>query len=243
MLQTLATTGIVTNMFMHEIRTLTNNIGQELDAAFEALKYDKDIESAFQNIQQAIGFKKHFASWFGVTIDSIRKDKRKRRIYDISNMLDEFLKNWDSILEKNGAKLFADCDKNIIFKCFAFDIENVISNLISNSLYSFDRENENSLEKKEIYIRIKKWEEGFIFFYEDTGWGLSEKYKKRPDRITEAFESDKRITGQEDEDGTGMGMWIVKRTALEYNGDIDLSENVSLETGFKVAISFGGKYV
>ena len=31
MLQTLATTGIVTNMFMHEIRTLTNNIGQELD--------------------------------------------------------------------------------------------------------------------------------------------------------------------------------------------------------------------
>ena len=38
MLQTLATTGIVTNMFMHEIRTLTNNIGQELDAAYEAIK-------------------------------------------------------------------------------------------------------------------------------------------------------------------------------------------------------------
>lgn len=41
MLQTLATVGIVTNMFMHEIRTLTNNIGQELDAAYEAIKYDK----------------------------------------------------------------------------------------------------------------------------------------------------------------------------------------------------------
>lgn len=48
-------------MFMHEIRTLTNNIGQELDSAYEAIKYDQDIEGAFQNIQQAIVFKKHFA--------------------------------------------------------------------------------------------------------------------------------------------------------------------------------------
>lgn len=50
MLQTLATTGIIANMFMHEIRTLTNNIGQELDSAYEAIKYDQDIEGAFQNI-------------------------------------------------------------------------------------------------------------------------------------------------------------------------------------------------
>ena len=50
MLQTLATTGIVTNMFMHEIRTLTNNIGQELDSAFEAIKFDHDVEYALGNI-------------------------------------------------------------------------------------------------------------------------------------------------------------------------------------------------
>ena len=48
----------------------------------------------------------------------------------------------------------------------------------------------------------------------------------------------------EDEDfGTGMGMWIVRKTALEYDGDIDLSENKKLKSGFKTTISFGGKYV
>ena len=77
---------------------------------------------------------------------------------------------------------------------------------------------------------------------EDTGWGLSDKYKKRPDLIMEAFESDKSSTVGE-EDGTGMGMWIVKRTVLEYNGDIDLSENKTLDIGFKISISLGGKYV
>lgn len=242
MLQTLATVGIVTNMFMHEIRTLTNNIGQELDAAFEAIKYDKDLDAAFQNIQQAIGFKKHFASWFNVTIDSIRKDKRKRKLSNISFMLKEFLLNWKAILKRNGVNLIFSCDEDIIFRCFAFDIENIISNLISNSLASFDREGERALEKKEIYLDINKREEGFILHYEDTGCGLSDKYKKRPDLITEAFESDKSSSVGE-EDGTGMGMWIVKRTVLEYNGDIDLSENKTLGIGFKISISLGGKYV
>lgn len=242
MLQTLATVGIVTNMFMHEIRTLTNNIGQELDAAFEAIKYDKDLDAAFQNIQQAIGFKKHFASWFNVTIDSIRKDKRKRKLSNISFMLKEFLLNWQAILERNGVKLIFNCDENIVFRCFAFDIENIISNLISNSLASFDREGEKALEKKEIYLNINKKEEGFILYYEDTGWGLSDKYKKRPDLIMDAFESDKSSSVSE-EDGTGMGMWIVKRTVLEYNGDIDLNKNKTSDMGFTIAISLGGKYV
>jgi len=244
MLQTLATTGIVTNMFMHEIRTLTNNIGQELDAAFEAIKYDRDIDEAFENIKQAIEFKKHFASWFSVTIDSIRKDKRKRRTHNISILLTDFLKNWEAILKRNDVELIVECDDDINFKCFAFDIENIISNLISNSLFSFDKESDQALEKKEIHVFVEKREEGFIVYYEDTGWGLSPKYKKRPELITEAFESDRSSSNrEEDEDGTGMGMWIVKRTILEYNGDIDLNPNKTMKTGFKAIISLGGKYV
>ena len=58
MLQTLATTGIITNMFMHEIRTSTNNIGLELNAAYEAIKYDNDVDYALVNILRAIGVKK-----------------------------------------------------------------------------------------------------------------------------------------------------------------------------------------
>ncbi len=244
MLQTLATTGIIANMFMHEIRTLTNNIGQELDSAFDAIKYDQDTEEAFRNIQQAIVFKKHFASWFGVTIESVRKDKRKRKWCNIKEILRDFMETWRDILERNNVRLLFSCDEDILFRCFAFDIENVISNLIANSLVSFERENDEVLEKKEIRITIEKREEGFIIYYEDTGWGLTPKYKKRPERILEALESDRGIPGErEDEDGTGMGMWIVNRTVLEYNGGINLSENRLLSKGFKANISFGGKYV
>ena len=242
MLQTLATTGIITNMFMHEIRTLTHNIGQELDAAYEAIKYDEDFETAFRNIEQAITFKKHFASWFGVTIESIKKDKRQRKRHNISVMLSKFIDTWKCILERNHATLNFDCDEDIEFKCFEFDIENIISNLISNSLASFDRETEAVLENKKIGLLIQKQENGFVMMYSDTGWGLLPKYKKRPELILEAFETSRAAT-EEEEEGTGMGMWIVNRTVLEYNGNIDLTENKYLTHGFKINISLGGKYV
>ena len=242
MLQALATTGIITNMFMHEIRTLTNNIGQELDAAYEAIKYDGNMEEAFQNIVQAITFKKHFASWFGVTIESIKKDKRQRRKNNIKAMLQEFIETWRNILKRSGAELHYSCEEGIHFKCFEFDIENIISNLISNSLASFDRDEESVLEKKEITLTITKRENGFVMDYADTGWGLVEKYKTHPELILEAFETS-RATVDEEEEGTGMGMWIVNKTVLEYNGSLSLAENKQLARGFKITISVGGNYV
>lgn len=243
MLQTLATTGIITNMFMHEIRTLTNNIGQELDAAYDAIKYDNDMKSAFENILQAITFKKNFSSWFGVTIESIKKDKRKRKKQDIASMLKDFISTWTKILERNQVELVYECDENIEFRCFEFDIENIISNLISNSLASFDRENESVLEKRKINILIEKEEEGFIISYEDSGWGLVDRYKRRPELILEPFESIRGASTEDDEEGTGMGMWIINKTAIEYNGKVDLSENRKIKKGFKIKISLGGIYV
>lgn len=240
MLQTLATTGIVTNMFMHEIRTLTNNIGQELDSAYEALKYDNDTDYAINNIMHAINLKKNFKAWFGITIESIRKDKRMRKKQDLGTMLEIFMKTWDGILIKKGVRLNYNCEENIEFWCFEFDIENIISNLISNSMASFDREMEAVLEKKEIILNISAQEKGFLFDYKDTGWGLVPKYKDRPEVILEAFESSRNLIGEE-EDGTGMGMWIVNRTVLEYNGCIDLSENRRTEKGFFVKILFEGR--
>ena len=242
MLQTLATTGIVTNMFMHEIRTLTNNIGQELDSAFEAIKFDHDVEYALGNIMRAIILKKNFKAWFRITIESIKKDKRLRKKQNLGIMLTDFMDTWNDILEKNGVSLNYYCDPDIELWCFEFDMENIISNLISNSMASFDRETGKILEKKEISLEVISLERGFLIDYKDTGWGLIPKYKDRPETILEAFESSRNLIGDE-EDGTGMGMWIVNKTVLEYNGTIDLSENRKSETGFYIKIQIGGRSI
>lgn len=243
MLQALATTGIITNMFMHEIRTSTNNIGIELNAAYEAIEYDNDVAYALQNILRAIRVKKNFASWFGITIESIKKDKRRRRKHNIQTMLGQYMITWKDILDKSSTAFIYECDPDIELWCFEFDIENIISNLIANSLASFDREMDRKLEKREICLNISRLEYGLSMDYRDSGWGLISKYKKRPELILEPFESGHHFDGEDEDDGTGMGMWIVNRTISEYNGTIDLSKNQRTETGFYAKIILGGQNV
>lgn len=243
MLQTLATTGIITNMFMHEIRTSTTNIGLELNAAYEAIVYDDDAAYALQSILRAIRIKKNFASWFGITIESIKKDKRKRKKHNIQTMLEQYMNTWKDILDKSSTNLIYECDPDIELWCFEFDIENIISNLIANSLISFDREMDKKLEKREVCLNISKLASGLSMDYRDSGWGLIPKYKKRPELILEPFESGHHLNGEDEEEGTGMGMWIINRTIAEYNGNIDLSENQKTETGFYAKIVLGGRNV
>ena len=98
------------------------------------------------------------------------------------------------------------------------------------------------METKEITLTITREENGFVIYYADTGWGLVEKYKTHPERILEAFETS-RATADEEEEGTGMGMWIVNRTVSEYHGSLSLEANKHLARGFQITIGLGGKYV
>lgn len=52
---------------------------------------------------------------------------------------------------KNGVSLNYYCDPDIELWCFEFDMENIISNLISNSMASFDRETGKILEKRRFH--------------------------------------------------------------------------------------------
>lgn len=158
-------------------------------------------------------------------------------------MLNNFMETWKKVLEdSNYVDLHYYCDPDIDFWCFEFDVENIISNLISNSLSSFEREMNAVLKKKEISLIISKTDGGLLLDYQDSGWGLIPRYKARPELILEAFESGRTIIGQ-DEEGTGMGMWIVNRTVSEYNGTINLNENKETEQGFYIKIELGGRNV
>jgi len=89
-----------------------------------------------------------------------------------------------------------------------------------------------------LIILIKSYEDDeYVWIdYEDTGAGLIESYKKNPAKILEAFETSKRDVDGELV-GTGMGMWIVNNTVLDYKGKIDLSKNLETKKGFYVTIS------
>ena len=138
-------------------------------------------------------------------------------------------------MESKGICIYFENKKNeeIVLKCFPYEIETIINNLVTNSVASFER---IMTENKDILIKISESEEYVVIDYSDTGAGLIDIYKSNPEKILQAFETGKRNAAGE-LIGTGMGMWIVNNTVLEYRGKVDLDKNIKTKSGFYATIS------
>ena len=234
LLRALATIGIITNTYVHEIRGSTNTLGLKVVMAKEELEYDRDIEGALKYIDEAIICQQSFGSWFKVTIESVKKDRRTMKGVNLYELFEELKASWGDTCP--DTEIIVECEP-IVFRCFPYEIESIINNLIANSTSAFKAVNQ--LERK-IQIKVEQRDSYIDIIYQDNGPGLSPKYKKDPDLIMEAMETDK--TDSEGEVvGTGMGMWIIGKTVTDYKGTVDLSQNIDSEIGFHITISLKGR--
>lgn len=234
MLRNLATTGIVTNQYIHETKGNVNSIGSNISTAKDALIFKQDMEKAITCLTKAQLYIENLNSWFDVTIDSIKRDKRNMKYTDINLLINNQIEKWRLVLDNQHIEIQLDAEEIDSFKCFPYEVESIISNLIANSVSAF-----RGIKDKKISIIIKKIENGFTIIYKDTGKGLSEKYKEHPEKILEAFETDK-MNSLNEIIGTGMGMWIIDTIVKSYGGKINLEENKITTTGFKIEISLFG---
>lgn len=231
LLRTLATTGIVTNTYIHEIKDITHKLNRKIVMAKEALEIDKDMLEGLRYIKEANIMRESLSSWFKVTIGSVTRDKRTMKNADLKYLISQIINSWKETLHDVTLE-YRFSNSEIKFKCFPYDIESIISNLIANSISSFESQ---FTEDKIIKIDIKDLDKEILIKYYDSGKGLSAAYKKNPRKILEPMESDKRNEIGETI-GTGMGMWIINRTILDYNGSIDLSDNINNDSGFYITI-------
>ena len=237
MLRVLATTGIITNTYIHEIKDITHKLGMKITMAKDAIDLDKDMDAAYKYISEANNFRSIFTSWFKVTVESVKRDKRKMRITDVSKLVSELVSSWNSVLMPKNILIKCTMDEEISLKCFPYEIESILNNLISNSTAAFETIRTN---EKKIDIRIEAINTGIMIEYADNGVGLINAYKENPRLILEPFESDKRSANGEIV-GTGMGMWIINRIVNDYGGYIDLSENNKHTSGFYSKITLNDK--
>ena len=234
MLRILATTGIVTNTYIHEFKTLSHRLSMKIIMAKDALEKDKDMEDAGKYIDQANEIREAFNSWFQVTIDAVKKDKRKRRKTNLIPLISSAVDSWNKTLKTKHIEVVFQGEnrKDIYLKCFPYEMDTIINNLVTNSTASFDKKR---TKDKKIYIDIKEEGEYIRIDYSDTGVGLDPMYKKDPNKTLKVFETDKRdLSGQKV--GTGMGLWIVNNTIQDYKGKIDLSKNITAETGYYISL-------
>lgn len=230
MLRNLATTGIVVNQYIHETKEAVNNVGSNIMVVKELLTYDKDIEKAIEKIAETQKYIETMNSWYDVTLGSIRRDKRTMKYNDINSLIASQMNLWKKVLKSQNIDIIYKGDDIPEVKCFPYEIESIISNLIANSVYAF-----KGIKEKNININLKELKDGIEIQYNDTGSGLIPEYKKQPNKILEALETSKRNRIGE-KIGTGMGMWIISSITKNYEGTIDLEKNKEAEKGFYIDI-------
>ncbi len=231
LLRSLATTGIAVNTYMHEIRALIHDLKMYSKRASEAYRLRNDINEAIDSINEVREITKNFESWFQVTIETTRADKRKRQKINIIELISNCINSWKKSLG-NDIDFSCNYDSNVIsYFCFPYEIESIFHNLISNSYKSFKRSN---TEKKRINVEISRQEDRLLISYSDNGGGLSPEFKKNPDKILQQMVTGDIVDGKKQ--GTGLGMWIINNIVNDYKGKLSLEKNLNAETGFYIDI-------
>ncbi|MBF2664045.1 ATP-binding protein [Listeria seeligeri] len=228
MLRAMATTGITINTYFHEISTLVNDIHEEIYEIKEAA-IENDMDTIKISADKAYSYKEKFEQWYEVTIKSVKSDKRKRTVWEIQDLIGNLCESWGKSLGNERARIeFIDPYESIKYRCFPFEIESVINNLISNSISAF--EDNRQTHNRNIKIELQRLNKGFKMIYSDKGPGLPNKFKDNPRKILEPLKTGKI-------EGTGLGMWIIDSIVKDYKGSIDLSK-CGKQKGFYVEINF-----
>jgi len=237
-LQSLASTGILFTSFAHELAAIRNDLDSQipflrkyinkLNIDLSALKqhenplyWANEIENTDEIIKQ----------WYDFVLNKINRKKHFSKTQSLITYLNLLTSSWQKLIVGNQIEinLKHKVDEEN-FKFSEIEFNSIFDNLIVNSVDALTRVGFNG--NKKIDINITDDDDKYSIEYKDSGPGLINAYKDSPYKILEFNESSK-INKEGEQEGTGVGMYIVKNTINEYNGTLKIHSEVD---GFKISI-------
>ena len=243
-LRGLASSGIVLASFSHDLSKLNSR----LESRFERLKKlisEKineveyvDVENRknpFHLMQNMREQDLKLKSWLAFSLGAARKDKRKRKQIFLKKYFSDFKVDWLSVLEDRGVNLDISNIEDLDMRIFEIDFDSIFNNLLVNTIDAF---NSSANSIRSIIISVSSTQREIVINYSDNGPGLS-KDIDNPEKIFEPLFTTKRNPHSGEEEGTGLGMWLVKSIVEENDGNTKL---LYPECGFGIRMSFPVKY-
>ncbi len=244
LLRVFASSGITISSFAHELHNLESKLGNRFDRIVSLYSPFVDEEALSgvperKNPVKRLGLMdeedKKLKQWLMYALDVIRKDKRRRKKIHFNNYLQLFVDRWMNLLaDKNIEIKFTDQEEKYSMWCYEIDLDCIFNNLIINSIEFFENKLTIRREIRIITQKQNKDDGGLSISYLDFGPGLSRDITNPVDIFEPAFTTKRNTSGKAI--GTGLGMWLVKKTIEEYN-----NASIMLDTshsGFKVDIYF-----
>lgn len=244
-LRGLASSGIVLASFSHDLSKLndllsirTDRLKNILNDKIEESDY-KDVEdrkNPFKLIERIKVQDIKLQNWLNFSLGATRKDKRTRKQLSFKSYFTNYINDWTTVLKEKGISYNISEIEDIEMRVFEIDLDSIFNNLLVNSIDAFIISKIN--RPREVNVKLKQNEKGIVLDYFDNGPGLSKDIVE-PEKIFEALFTTRRNEHTGEEEGTGLGMWLVKSIVTENDGKISL---LYPEIGFGIRITFPNKY-
>jgi signal transduction histidine kinase len=244
-LRGLASGGIVMASFSHDLSKLNDVLSSRTERLKDLISqkisegdYNDviDRKNPFKQLERIKKQDLKLQNWLNFSLGATRKDKRKRNQLFFKNYFIDLKSDWETILENRGIQLDISEIEDLDMRVFEIDIDSIFNNLLVNSIDAFIISKEN--RPRLIKIKCIANQKGIIIDYQDNGPGLSNDITE-DEKIFEPLYTTKRNQHTGEEEGTGLGMWLVKSIIQENDGTVNL---LYPDFGFGLRITFPIKF-
>lgn len=244
-LRGLASSGIVLASFSHDLSKLNDVLASRTEK-LKTLMLEKISESDYSEIRdsknpfkQIERIKKQdvkLQNWLNFSLGATRKDKRKRKQLFLKPYFLNLKNDWDTVFSDRGILMDVNEIEELDMRVFEIDIDSIFNNLLVNSIDAFIISKEE--RSRLIKIKVSSSTREIILDYYDNGPGLSKDINE-PEVIFEPLYTTRRNQHTGEEEGTGLGMWLIKSIVEDNDGKTQL---LYPEIGFGLRITFPIKY-
>lgn len=245
LLRALASSGIVLASFSHDLSKLNDTLAVRTDRLKNILldrikeqDYEgfEDRKNPFKIIERIKVQDIKIQNWLNFSLGATRKDKRTRRQLSFKSYFTNYKNDWLTVLNEKGINYDVQGVEDIQMRVFEIDLDSIFNNLLVNTIDAFIISKVN--RPRLINLKVTQNSNVIIIDYADNGPGLSKDISE-PEKIFEPLFTTRRSQFTGEEEGTGLGMWLVRSIVNENDGKVQL---LYPEVGFGLRITFPVKY-
>lgn len=246
LLRGMASSGIVVASFSHDLSKISQNLNSRIDKLRKVLdNYIKeedlagleDRKNPFYILERIKKQDVKLQNWLHFSLGVARKDKRKRKSLKFKSYFNLLKEDWETIFNNRGIKFNITGVENLSMRVYEIDIDSIFNNLLINTINAFiESQNDN---ERNIQVKVYDSDNELFIDYIDNGPGLSDDIVNHEKIFEPMFTTNlNKHTGEEE--GTGLGMWIVKSIIEDNDGEVKLI--YPSIGGFGLRIIFPKKY-
>lgn len=217
----LATLGISSAVFGHEIQSTIALLRQATKNALDVAKIDYKKDKILTNsLTRSYKYSQMIAGWGNFSLARVSMSKRKNpKIQRVDIIVKDAIVGILPAFEASQVELIMKLDK-VMSKVYPMNIEALLFNLLTNAYKACKEVSKN--RKIEVIIESNcKLENlvGYKLIISDSGPGIATEFAEK---IWEPLFSTKVKGSKELGEGTGLGLTIVDSVASEMNGKIEV---------------------